>query len=229
MVLFITRTKPQFSHTITFKFFSTLYLILFLLFSHEIECSYSSVAPLSYSSACNASSSHNQTALCNNQRHLVPSVLKTTCSALYPPSSNLMCSNNCAAIKTTCSNRLVHHSSIPHSKSLDHYNEATSNLEHHNASRHSFDQTISVNNCLDGCFYSKAGGNVHQPNCNRYQIPVSIPFSDHHYSQIGGFERGEPFIDPICCHTQNPHYDYPSNFNGRNSHQKPSNCNFPSQ
>lgn len=222
-------------------------MILFLLFSHEIECSYSSVAPLSYSSACNASSSHNQTALCNNQRHLVPSVLKTTCSALYPPSSNLMCSNNCAAIKTTCSNRLMHHSSIPHSKSLDHYNEATSNLEHHNASRHSFDQTISTNyknyDCVDGTngyHYSGGAGVYHQPNCNlqnagnRCPLPT-IPFPDHHYSQIGGFDRGESFIETNigpCCH-QNPHYDYPTNFNGRSS-QKPkntdySNCNFQTQ
>lgn len=202
------------------------FFIISIVFFSQVECSYSSIAP---PPAYNSSSTHNHIALCNEQRHLVPSlpVSKATCSALFSP-SNIMCSNNCAAIKSAYS-QFAHHSSIPHSKSLDQYNETIKFPEHHSSSRHSFDQTISVNNCLDGCFYSKAGGNVHQPNCNRYQIPVSIPFSDHHYSQIGGFERGEPFIDPICCHTQNPHYDYPSNFNGRNSHQKPSNCNFPSQ
>lgn len=141
-------------------------------------------------------------------------------------------------MKSVCNNQIAHHLSIPHSKSLDHYNETIKFPEHHSTSRHSFDQSISANyknyDCSDGCFLSKAGGNVHQPNCNRYQIPVSIPFPEQHYSQVGGFERGEPFIEPICCHTQNPHYDYPNNFSGRNSHQKSknadySNCNFPSQ
>lgn len=146
-----------------------------------------------------------------------------------------------------CSN----HAFIPHSKSLDHYNEATKFGEHyHHASRHSFDQSISSNYCVDGlhsadrsngCHYSSIAGNHYQSNKynlanaenvynvsgNRHPLPPSLPFPDqsHHYSQIGHFDRGENFIEPShssCCH----HIDL---FNGRNSQTKKtdySNCSF---
>lgn len=171
-------------------------------------------------------------------------VSKTACNAYYSP-SNVMCSSNCAAIKSTCSNnQFMHHSAIPHSKSLDHYNESNKFPEHHSTSRHSFDQTISTNykhfDCIDGtngCYYTKPAANYHPTNSRFPSISALPPYSEHHYAQIGGFDRGDNFIEPnigTCCHTQNPHYDYPNNFNGRSSHQKPkntdySNCNFPSQ
>lgn len=154
-----------------------------------------------------------------------------------------------------CSNQFTHHSLIPHSKSLDHYNEAAKFGEHYpHASRHSFDQPISSNfknyDCTDGvhatdrnngCHYSNIVGNHYQSNKynmanteNVYKHP--LPFNDqsHHYSQIGNYDRTDNFIEPshsACCH-QNPHYDYL--FNGRNSQLKSkntdySNCSFPSK
>ncbi|XP_055302743.1 protein tamozhennic isoform X1 [Sitodiplosis mosellana] len=224
----------------------------------QYESSYSNLAPTPpppppiYAT----SSSHNQIALCNNQRHLLPSqstISKGACSAFYTPSSNSSCSNNCGALKSIYSNQLAHHSSIPHSKSLDHYNnEPTKLMEHHNVSRHSFDQPFSSNyknyDCTDGIHaaavaadrssHSSGMGVYHQPSCslqntgniyetytmvNRYPLPA---FPDHHYSQIGGtIERGEHFVDTnmgTCCH-QNSHYECLSNFNSRSLMQKSKN------
>lgn len=191
---------------------------------------------------CNASSSHSQNALCNNQRHVVTS---TSCGI-----SN----------KMPCSNQFAHHSLIPHSKSLDHYNEAAKFGDHyHHASRHSFDQPISSNfknyDCPDGglhttdrnngCQYSNIVGNHYQPskynmanaeNLYKHPLPTTLPYPDqsHHYAQIGNYDRTDNFIEPnhsACCH-QNSHYDYL--FNGRNSQLKSkntdySNCSFPSK
>lgn len=155
-------------------------------------------------------------------------------------------------MKASYNNQYAHHSSIPHSKSLDHYNEASKFVEHHNVSRHSFDQPFSSNyknyDCTDGIHaaVAAAAANVdrnngyhmnmyHQPGMygasgNRY--PATMPFPDHHYSQVAGFERGDNFVDTPCCH-QNPHYECLSNFNSRSSLQKSkntaadySNCSF---
>lgn len=199
-----------------------------MFFFHKLENSYSNIAP-------------SQVAHCNSQRHLVPSlsVSKAACNAFYSPSTNSVCSNTCGAIKSPYNNQLIHHSAIPHSKSLDHYNEPAKYLDNHNASRHSFDQPFSSNyknfDCIDGRPYNSSGvGLYHQPNCslqnpgnlynvnNRYPLPTTIPFSDHHYSQVGDFDRSENFIEPTinaCCH-QNPHYECLNNFNSRSSHQK---------
>lgn len=222
---------------------------------HVLESSFSNIAlpllpPPIYSSVCN-SSPHSQIALCNNQRHLVSSQsaeTKNICNAFYTPSTNLSCSNNCGAMKSIYSNQLAHHSSIPHSKSLDHYNESTKLIEHHNVSRHSFDQPFSSNyknyDCTEGMHaddrsshYVSGMGVYHQPNCslqntgniynNRYPLP-------DHYSQI---DRGENFVETnvgTCCH-QNPHYECLNNFNSRSSMHKPkngvdySNCSFQSK
>lgn len=233
------------------------YFILFFvcLLFYRLENSYSNIAP-------------SQVAHCNSQRHLVPSsssVSKTACNAFYPPSTNSVCSYYCGP--TPYSNQFLHHSSIPHSKSLDHYNNESAKFSNnHNASRHSFDQPNSyasnykIFDCIDGghvsdrsngIHYNSAGvGIYHQPSCsqqntgnlhnlsgNRYALPTTIPFPDHHYSQISGFDRGENFVEPsmsACCH-QNSHYECLNNFNSRNSHQKPkngidySNCSFQSK
>lgn len=210
---------------------------------HVLESSFSNIAqplppPPIYSSIFNATSSpHSQIALCNNQRHLVSSQsaeTKNVCNAFYTPSMY--------------SNQLAHHSSIPHSKSLDHYNEPTKLIEH-NISRHSFDQPFSSNyknyDCTEGMHaaaadrsshYMSGLGVYHQPNCslqnagniynNRYPLP------DHHYSQIDNFEHGENFVETnmgTCCH-QNPHYECLNNFNSRSSKGVDySNCSFQSK
>lgn len=195
-------------------------------------------------------------------------VLKNVSSVFYPPSSNASCSNNCGALKSIYNNQFAHHTSIPHSKSLDHYNEPTKLMEHHNASRHSFDQPFSSNyknyDCTDGMHaaavasadrnnhYMSGMSVFHQPSCSlqntgniynvpgngRYQLPGTTPFPDHHYAQIGSFERGENFADTnmcTCCH-QNPHYECLSNFNSRGSSMHKSkngvdysNCSFQSK
>lgn len=189
--------------------------------------------PPTYSSVCNTpSTSHGQTTLCNNQRYIAS---KSACSAFYATSSISNCSNNC--------NQVAHHSSIPHSKSLDHYNnEPTKLIEHHNVSRHSFDQPFSSTyknyDCTDGIH---ASDYMHQPTCslqntgNIYNVSCPLPaFPDHHYAQIGNIERGENFVETnmgTCCH-QNPHYECLSNFNTRSSVHKSkngvdySNCSF---
>lgn len=147
-----------------------------------------------------------------------------------------------------CSNQFA---LIPHSKSLDHYNEATKFGEHYqHASRHSFDQSISSNfknyDCIDGldrnngCHYSSIVAN-HYPS-NKYNLtnaenvynvsgnrhPLPFPDQSHHYSQIGNYDRSDNFLEPnhsSCCH-QNSYL-----FNGRNSQLKSknndySNCSF---
>lgn len=147
-------------------------------------------------------------------------VSKPTCNAYFTPTSNPVCSNNCGAIQTPCSNQFAPHLPMPHSKSLEHYNETTKFVEHHNTSRHSFDQTISSN-------YDCIG--VLQNTSNAFRHPQSTnPFPDHHYSPIVGVDRSSN----MCCY-QNPHYDYPNNFNARGP-LKPrnvdySNCNFQPQ
>ncbi|XP_031618892.1 protein tamozhennic isoform X1 [Contarinia nasturtii] len=226
----------------------------------QYESAYSNIAPPAptpltqpvYSSICNATSSaHSQIAHCNNQRHVVSSLTsKSACSAFCSPSV-ANCSNNCGAMKY-CNQ---YHSSIPHSKSLDHYNEPPKFLEHHNVSRHSFDQPFSSNyknyDCTDGIHTAVAAaaaatldrnngyhrGMYHQPgmysaSSNRYPLQATMAFPDHHYSQVGGYERGENFVETTCCH-QNPHYECLNNFNSRTSIQKSkngatdySNCNF---
>lgn len=219
-----------------FYFVTYLFVCLFCIFFYfviKIDTLYTTIAPQQlplYSSVCNASSSYSQNALCNNQRHVV-----------YSTPSSTNCSNNCGfSNKMTCSNQYAHHSLIPHSKSLDHYNEATKFGEHYNASRHSFDN-YKNSDCTDGihvadqnngCHYSSIVGNyqsnkyglantghLYNVSGNRYPLPATLPFPDtsHHYSQIGNFDRGEHFIEPnhsSCCH-QNSHYEY-----GRNSQLK---------
>lgn len=153
-----------------------------------------------------------------------------------------------------CSNQFAHHSLIPHSKSLDHYNEATKfGANYHHASRHSFDQSISSNfknyDCIDGlhatdrnngCHYSSIVGNHYPSNKynlandenvynnvsgNRHPLPA-FPDPSHHYSQIGNFDRSDNFIEPnhSSCCHQNSHYDYL--FNGRNSQLKSKNNDY---
>lgn len=213
-------------------------LTYFLLF-YKLESSYSNVAQPVYSSACNASSQHSQISFCNNQRHLAAP--KIACTYYAPPSNS---TNNCGAIKTSYSNQFANQSSIPHSKSLDHYNESMKfpQNENHNASRHSFDQSISSTyknyDCTDDIYVPDRGngfncGVYHQPNCslqsagNSYNVssnrypPATLTFPDHHYSQISGFDRGDNFSEAACCH-QSSQYDCLNNFNSR-SHQKPKN------
>lgn len=150
-----------------------------------------------------------------------------------------MCSNNCGAHKSSCSNQFTHHSSIPHSKSLDHYHEPNKFEENYNASRHSFDHTVSSNyknyDCIDGMHvadrsngydFSNGVGLYHQPNCNlmsgnlynvpgnRYALPAKISFPESsvpHYSQLRNYNRSENYIDPNIgsCCHQTPHYEYP--------------------
>lgn len=211
------------------------FLIFFFLFfrsplHHKLEGSYSNVAPpLVYSSVCNASSPHNQLALCSSQRHLMPSS-KTACNVFYPPSSNSVCTNNCGSVKSTYNNL----PSIPHSKSLDHYNEPTKYMDH-NISRHSFDQPFDCTDRINGFHYASGIGNYHQPNCNlqntRYPMMGTMPFPDNHYSQVGNFERGDSLIEPTvggaCCH-QNSHYECVNNYNSRTKNGVDyTNCEFP--
>lgn len=198
---------------------------VFLIF-HRLESSYSNIAPQPvYSSICNASSAHSQLAHCSSQRHLMPS-LGVSKNAFYPP--NAVCSKNCAAVKSY--NHFAH-SSIPHSISLDQYNDPMKFLEHHHASRHSIDQPFPTKyhtDCTDGMAYNGGHANYHRPSCalqnvgnlynvpsNRYTLPSVL---DHHYAQIGGFD-GDNFVDKTingeaCCH-QNPHYDCLSNYSSR--------------
>lgn len=190
-------------------------------------------------SLCNSSLNSQ---VCNSQRLLGPSlaVSKITCNALYSPHSNTVCSNSCGTVKSTHNPQFLHHPSIPHSKSLDHYNEPSKFLEHQNVSRHSFDQPFSLNSknydCTDG---SNNFVGLHQPNCNMQNpgsicnpMRTTIPFPDHHYSQIGECEHETNM--GICCH-QNPHYECLNNFNARSILQKSKNgidygnCNFQSK
>lgn len=147
-------------------------------------------------------------------------------------------------MKSIYSNQLAHHSSIPHSKSLDYYNnEPTKLMEHHNVSRHSFDQPFSSNyknyDCTDGIYGVAAAAGYHQPRCslqktgNMYNVSCPMPaYLDHHYAQIGNIERGENFVETTmgtCCH-QNPHYEFLSNYNSRTKNGVDySNCNFQSK
>lgn len=129
--------------------------------------------------------------------------------------SHSVCTNNCASVKST----YINSPSIPHSKSLDHYNEPTKVLEHHNISRHSFDQPFSSKHydCPDriGHYAGSGIGNYHQPNCN-LPLMTTVPFPDNHYSQIGNFGRGNNFVESTvggsCCH-QN--YECVNNYNAR--------------
>lgn len=215
------------------------FILTYFLLLHKLE----NVAQPVYSSACNASSPHNQLSFCNNQRHLAAS--KVGCTFYAPPSSS---TNNGGTIKTPYSNQFAHQSSIPHSKSLDHYNEPMKFPENQNA-RHSFDQTISSTyknyDCTDEIYVPERGngfhcGVYHQPNCslqstgnsynvsgNRY-LPATLTYPDHHYTQISGFDRGDNFIEPVCCH-QSSHYECLNHY-GR-PHLKPKNnteySNFP--
>lgn len=193
----------------TISFYSLNRLILFdsiflLLFFHKIDTLHTSIASQqlpSYSSVCNASSSHSQNAPCNNQCHFG------------------------ASNKMHCSNQFTHHSLIPHSKSMEHYN----------VSRPSFDNYKNYD-CIDvadqnnGCHYSSIIGNHHQSNkCtgnpynfsgNRHPLPQ---FSDA-YSQIGNEDLMEP-NHSSCCH-QNLHYDYGRSAQLKSKKTDYSNCNF---
>lgn len=151
----------------------------------------------------------------------MPSTIQSkpvACNALY--SSNPVYSQNCAA---TSNHNAAHganapHPSIPHSKSLEHYNEPAKLLENPHGSRHSFDQSINYKTydcidgkvqpnetCTNGYHYGRNTGLYHQPTCghqtsdghyniltgNRYPLPVTHLQSEHHYAQIVNFERGD--------------------------------------
>lgn len=179
----------------------------------------------------------------------MPSTIKSkpvVCNALY--SSNPVCLQNCAATPNYNAHGAhgahVHHPSIPHSKSLEHYLEPAKLLENHHGSRHSFDQSISYKNydCIDGNPQpndtrtngyprGRNTGICHQPTCafqttdghynisgDRYPLPATHPQSEHHYAQIVNFERGDNLTSAMgqpCCHP-NPHYECLNNFNARN-------------
>lgn len=221
--------------------------------------------------------SHNQSHCNNQQHHLVATSVsvpppgaqssKIACNAsLYSPSvSNVLCSNQCGQ-PTTQSSSTYHqqsqhpymqhyYSSIPHSKSLEHYHE-NPKMDHH-TSRHSFDQPFNYQDydCTDGMMssdrsngyhHTRNTGIYHQPNCslqnnehlynvsgNRYPLPAN--FAEHHYS-LRNYDRLENFPTTInsqasCCY--NPHYECLNNFNGRSGMPKLmsgieySNMNFP--
>lgn len=152
----------------------------------------------------------------------------------------------------SCSNQYPQHSFIPHSKSLDHYNESAKfGEQHYHASRHSFDQPISSNyknyDCIDGihatdrnngCHYSSIVGNhqyqsskynlantdnAYNVSGNRAPLPTTLSEQSHHYSQIEHFDRGENFSEPNHSSCcQN--YDYL--LNGRNAQVKPKNTDY---
>lgn len=184
-----------------------------------------------YSTACNASSvTHNQTAFCSSQQHhLVPSAIgskSSVCAALYSPSTNPICSNNCAAAVgggggVNHPSYVNHHSSIPHSKSLEHYHEPAKLMENYHVSRHSLDQPHNYKNydCLDGMMpaertngyhygqgHGRSSGIYHQPNCsdgiynvpsNRYPLPATLPNTEQHYAQIANFDRSDNSYTPV--------------------------------
>lgn len=154
-----------------------------------------------------------------------------------------------------CSNQCSHHSLIPHSKSLDHYNESTKFGENYHASRHSFDQSSSNYknyDCIDGlhaadrnngCHYSSIVGihkypsnkyslsnaeNVYNVSGNRHPLPATLPFPDqsHHYSQIGNFNRGENFIEPNHSSCCHQNSHYDYLPNGRNLQVKSKNADY---
>lgn len=195
-------------------------IFLFFVF-HILESTYSNIAPPPlYGSLCNASSTLHSPA-CNSQRHLGPSL------AVSKIASNAVCPNNCGTLESSHSHQLNHHSSIPHSKSLDHYNEPANFLDHENTSRHSFDQPFSSNYKNYDCTDEMHTANM-CVSSNRYPLRTTTHFPDHHYSQIGGYEFDTNM--GICCH-QNPHYECLNNFNSRSSKNGAdySNCNFQSK
>lgn len=246
------------SHCLNFPRFFKFYS---LLLHKLLENSYSNIAPPPpppiYSSVRNVTSTlHNQITLCNNQHHLVPSqsaVPKNVCSAFYTSSAHSNCSNNCEAVKSICSNQ--QHSSIPHSKSLDHYNEPTKLMEHHNVSRHSFDQPFSSNyknyDCIDGIHASAAAAAAaatdrtshyisgmsvyHQPNCSLQNTGNMYNMSGNNRYPLPGTAFPDNHYSQIgnfdregtCCH-QNPHYSRSSMHKSKNGVDY-SNCSFQSK
>lgn len=156
-----------------------------------------------------------------------------------------------------CSSQFVHHSSLlPHSKSLDHYNEATKfEGNYHHASRHSFDQSISPNfknfDCVDGlhatdrnngCHYSSIVGNHYQPNKfnlanaeiynvsgNRHPLPAGVatlPFTDQPHHYSQNYDRSENLIEPNHSSCCHQNSHYDYLFNGRNSQLKSKNVDY---
>lgn len=151
-------------------------------------------------------------------------------------------------MRSSYSNQYAYHSSIPHSKSLEHYNEPPEFMEHHNASRHSFDRPCSSNyknyDCTDGIHSEDRSNGYHvgsyQPNLaittlgDRYPLSATIPHPDQHYSEIGGFERGEISVGtsmdklplgPCSCCLQNSFNNCSSMQKSKNSADY-SNCRF---
>lgn len=90
---------------------------------------------------------------------------KTACDAIHSQPSNSSCPSNCEALRSSYNNQFVHHLSVPHSKSLDQYNQPAKFMENNDVSHHSFDQPFSSNytnyDCTDGLHTTDRNNGYH--------------------------------------------------------------------
>lgn len=160
----------------------------------KIENCYASIVP---PTACSTSNhSYNQSANCKHQQQYSINSnvaqpmngIHAPCNAIYANPQLCSSQNHCTANGSKCiesNNYSAPHTSIPHSKSLEHYHEPSSKAAYHHQhlhpARHSFDKSTTNAYDFNGYSYDCLdGASVGQLN-ERYALPMHM---DSHYAQI---------------------------------------------